>query len=60
MNFSQTLDIAPSGFGMPYQYIGDIYLQQGKKDQAIENYKKAVEINDHNVIVPLSTVSTVQ
>ncbi len=48
--FKQSIDIGPAGFGLPYQYIGDIYLQQGKKDQAIESYRKSVELNDHNVL----------
>ncbi|MEO8447750.1 MAG: tetratricopeptide repeat protein [bacterium] len=48
--FRQSMDIGPAGFGLPYQYIGDIYLQQGKKEQAIESYKKAVELNEHNVL----------
>lgn len=48
--FKQSLDQAPAGFGLPYQYIGDILLQQGKKDLAIENYKKAIEINDHTIL----------
>jgi len=48
--FKQSLDTGPSGFGLPYQYMGDILLQMGKKDQAIEQYKKAVEVNDHNVL----------
>lgn len=48
--FKQTLEISPSSFGAPYQYIADIYKKQGKKDLAIENFKKAVEVNEDNVI----------
>jgi len=48
--FKQSAETGPAGFGMPYQYIGDIYLQQGKKDLALENYKKAVDINESNVL----------
>jgi len=47
--FKQALSTGPAGFGLPYQYMGDILLQMGKKEEAIENYKKAVEKNDHNV-----------
>ncbi|MEO6694929.1 MAG: hypothetical protein ABIY50_09360, partial [Ignavibacteria bacterium] len=46
--FKQSLDAGPAGFGLPYQYMGDIYLQMGKKDQAIEHYRKAIETDDHN------------
>ncbi len=48
--FKQSAETGPAGFGLPYQYIGDIYLQQGKKDLALENYKKAVDINESNVL----------
>lgn len=48
--FKQALEIGPSGFGYPYMYIADILLGQGKKEQAIENYRKAVEINEDNVL----------
>lgn len=48
--FKKSLEIGPSGFGLPYQYIGDIYLQMGNKREAIESYKRAVEIDDYNVI----------
>ncbi len=44
------MEMGPANFSLPYQYIGDIYLQQGKKDLAIESYKKAVGLNDHNVL----------
>lgn len=48
--FKQSIETGPASFGLPYQYIGDIYLQQGKKDLAIENYKKAVDLNEHNIL----------
>jgi tetratricopeptide (TPR) repeat protein len=48
--FKQSLDMGPKGFGLPYQYMGDIYLQMGKKDLAIDSYKKAVQNDDQNVI----------
>ncbi len=48
--FKQSIDMGPAGFGLPYQYMGDLYMQQGKKDLALENYKKAVQNDDHNVI----------
>ena len=48
--FKQSAETGPVGFGMPFQYIGDLYMQQGKKDLAMENYKKAVDINESNVL----------
>ncbi len=48
--FKLSAETGPEGFGMPYQYIGDIYMQQGKKDLAMENYKKAVDINESSVL----------
>ena len=48
--FQKSIDTGPAGFGMPYQYIGDIYLQQGNKELAMENYKKAIEIDESLVV----------
>ena len=48
--FKQSIEMGPAGFGLPYQYMGDLYMQLGKKDLALENYKKAVQNDDHNVI----------
>lgn len=48
--FQQAADNGPAGWGTPYQMIGDIYMQQRNKDKALENYKKAVELDDYNVM----------
>lgn len=48
--FKQSIETGPSNFGLPYQYIGDIYMQSGNKEQAIESYKKSVEINEYNIL----------
>ncbi|MBK7160343.1 MAG: tetratricopeptide repeat protein [Ignavibacteria bacterium] len=48
--FKQSIENGPSNFGLPFLYIGDIYLQSGNKEQAIESYKKAVEINEYNIL----------
>lgn len=48
--FRQSAETGPKNFGMPYQYMGDIYLQLGNKDKAIESYKKAVDINDYSIL----------
>ncbi|MBS1518052.1 MAG: tetratricopeptide repeat protein [Bacteroidetes bacterium] len=48
--FRQSIDTGPAGFGLPYQYMGDIYMQMGNKDQAKKSYEKAVEVDDFNVI----------
>jgi len=48
--FKQSMNTGPKGFGLPYQYIGDLYMQMGKKEEAKNSYKKAVEIDDYNVI----------
>ena len=46
----QALATGPAGWGTPYQMIGDIYLQQKNTEKAFENYKKAVELDDYNVM----------
>ncbi len=48
--YKQTLEIAPSNFGAPYEMIGDIYMQNRNKEKAMENYKKAVDINDFSIL----------
>ncbi len=48
--YKKTLDEAPSNFGTPYSMIGELYLQMKNKDKAMENYKKAIAIDDYNVM----------
>ncbi len=48
--YQQALDIGPAGWGTPYQMIAEIYMQQKDKNKAFENYKKAVELDDYNVL----------
>jgi len=48
--YQQALDKGPAGWGTPYQFIGDLYLQLKDKNKAFENYKKAVELDDYNVM----------
>ncbi len=48
--FKQSIDMGPKGFSLPYQYMGDLYLQLNKKDLAIEHYKKSVQNDESNVI----------
>jgi tetratricopeptide (TPR) repeat protein len=48
--YRKTLEEAPPNFSTPYSMIGDIYLQTKNKALAFENYKKAVEIDDYNVM----------
>lgn len=48
--FEQAAAQGPSNWGTPYQMIGDIYLQQRNNPKALENYKKAVELDDYNVM----------
>lgn len=37
---------------MAYGMIGDAYLEQGKKEEALSQYKKAAELEDNDVISP--------
>lgn len=48
--YQQALEKGPAGWGTPYQFIGDLYLQLKDKNKAFENYKKAVELDDYNVM----------
>jgi tetratricopeptide (TPR) repeat protein len=48
--YRQAAGEGPSGWGTPYQMIGDIYMQSKDIPKAFENYKKAVELDDYNVM----------
>jgi arabinofuranosyltransferase len=48
--FQQAANDGPPAWGTPYQMIGDIYMQQKNNEKAFENYKKAVELDDYNVM----------
>lgn len=46
--FSLNVNLFPSSWNA-YDSLGEAYLKAGKKDLAIENYKKSVELNPNNV-----------
>lgn len=48
--FRQSAETGPKNFGLPYQYMGDIYLQLGNKEKAIESYKKSIDINEYSIL----------
>jgi len=48
--FEQAVTEGPSGWGTPYQFIGDLYLQTKNTAKAIENYKKAIDTDDYNIL----------
>lgn len=48
--FLQTLEQAPSNFSAPYQFIGELYLPTKEKVKAYDFFKKAIEIDDYNVL----------
>lgn len=48
--YTQALATGPAGWGTPYQMIADLYMQLKDKDKAFMNYKKAVELDDYNVM----------
>jgi tetratricopeptide (TPR) repeat protein len=48
--YQQSADQGPGNWGAPYNKIGDLYLQAKDKEKAFENFKKAVDINDFNVL----------
>lgn len=45
--FKLNIQTFPDSF-IGYDSYGELLLQQGKKEQAIENYKKSVELNPNN------------
>src|SRR5262249_16677339 len=42
-HFEKALSLEPRQEGDPYVKLGELYLQQGKKDRALEAFKKAVQ-----------------
>lgn len=45
----QSASQGPSGWGAPYQVIGDLYLQQNDP-KGFDYYKKALSVDDYNVM----------
>ncbi|MBX7046582.1 MAG: hypothetical protein K1X86_12180 [Ignavibacteria bacterium] len=45
--FNSAIDKAPPFFGAPYQYLGDIYMQAGNKEEAFRYYLKALEADSY-------------
>ncbi|MFM8321775.1 MAG: tetratricopeptide repeat protein [Chloroflexota bacterium] len=43
-NYAQALQMSPNEADIPY-YMGEIYRQQGRYQQAIEQYTRSIEIN---------------
>ncbi|MCI0448936.1 MAG: hypothetical protein L0Y79_04005 [Chlorobi bacterium] len=48
--FQQSIEKGPPGWGTPYQLIGELYAQANDTAKAFENYKKAADTDDYNVI----------
>ncbi|MBZ0204593.1 MAG: hypothetical protein K8I03_16385 [Ignavibacteria bacterium] len=48
--YRQAIAEGPGGWGTPYQMLGDLYMQLKDNNQALDNYKKAVELDDYNVM----------
>ena len=46
--FSLNVDLFPGSWNA-YDSLGEAYLKADKKDLAIENYKKSLELNPKNV-----------
>jgi tetratricopeptide (TPR) repeat protein len=47
--FKRAIEKGPSNFGAAYQNLGDVYMQSGNKDEAFNNYLKAIEADNFNV-----------
>jgi len=45
--FLMNVELYPESFNV-YDSLGEAYMKVGKKDLAIENYKKSLEINPLN------------
>ncbi|MBN8569150.1 MAG: hypothetical protein J0M18_05935 [Ignavibacteria bacterium] len=47
--FKRAIEKGPYNFGAAYQNLGDVYMQSGNKDEAFNNYLKAIEADNFNV-----------
>lgn len=48
--YKKSIESGPTYFSAPYQMIGDLYGMFGNKLKAFENYSKAVQLDDYNVM----------
>jgi tetratricopeptide (TPR) repeat protein len=48
--YKKAIETGPSGWGLPYQMMGELYLQMKDNNTAAENFKKAIELDDHNIL----------
>ncbi|MBS1516214.1 MAG: hypothetical protein JSS63_14350 [Bacteroidetes bacterium] len=57
--FNSAIDKAPPFFGAPYQYLGDIYMQAGNKEEAFRYYLKALEADSYYNVNALAGIYSV-
>lgn len=48
--YNKAIQAGPAGWGLPYQMMGEIYVQTRDVDKAKENFRKAIELDDQNIL----------
>ncbi len=48
--YNKSIQAGPSGWGLPYQMMGELYIQTKNTEKAKENFEKAIEFDDQNIL----------
>jgi len=48
--YNKAIQTGPPGWGLPYQMLGELYIQTKNTDKAKENFEKAIEFDDMNIL----------
>jgi arabinofuranosyltransferase len=48
--YQMAINAGPPGWGTPFQMMGELFLQQNDMVKAVASFKKAVELDDYNLM----------
>ncbi|MEO8513598.1 MAG: hypothetical protein ABI543_08565 [Ignavibacteria bacterium] len=48
--YMQAMNVGPSGWGTPFQMMGELFMQMNSREKAIASFEKAVDLDDYNLL----------